>query len=385
MTELVPKRKIMISVIMFLLALLLLTPGSVWAAVVTTGDALTIGAREVVEDDIYLFGDVVTISGLVRGDAIVFCREAIIDGTIEGSLLVFAETIRIDGEILGTARGGANSIFFSGTTSRDLMMAANTLSVSGKVGQDLFGAGNSITVTGSIGRDVLASMNRLVIDAPVGGNINAYTSELVIGPRAVVSGGITYTSGNEASIDSSALISGQLKRLDPPAEQAVSGPGRSVWSFIRPVLSLLALSLLMILLFPGLTKGTAEMIGAKTGLSAGYGALVFFGAPLVALVLLVTIIGIPISLLSMLLYIVLIYASRVFAGYFMAWLFFGRINKELHPVWIALSGVLVLALLIQIPYLGWLINLAAVIFASGAFLLYLHGKANTAEATGPEN
>ncbi len=381
----ISKRRILFSVVTIMLALFLLTPGSVWAASVTTGDALTISAGEVVEDDVYLFGDVVTISGLVRGDAVVFCREAIIDGTIEGSLLVFAETIRIDGEIVGTVRGGANSIFFSGTTSRDLMMAANTLSISGKVGQDLFGAGNSIIITGSIGRDVLASMNRLVIDAPVGGNINAYTSDLVIGPRAVVSGGITYTSGNEASIDGGAVISGQLKRLDPPAKQAVSGPGRSVWSFIRPILSLLALTLLMVLVFPGLTKGTAGMIGEKPGSSAGYGAMVVFGAPLAAVILLITIIGIPISLLSMLLYIVLLYTARVFAGYYLAWLFFKRINKELHPVWIALSGVLVLALLIQIPYMGWLINLAAVIFASGAFLLYLHGKGNKVEATEPES
>lgn len=378
-------RRIMFSVVIILLILFLLTPGSVWAAAVITGDALTIGAREVVEDDVYLFGDVVTISGLVRGDVIVFCREAIIDGTIEGSLLVFAETIRIDGEIVGTARGGANSIFFSGTTSRDLMMAANTLSVSGKVGQDLFGAGNNITVTGSIGRDVLASMNRLVIDAPVGGNIRAYTSDLVLGPKAVVSGGITYTSDNEASIDSDAVISGQLKKLDPPAKQAVSGPGRSVWSFIRPILSLLALTLLMVLVFPGLTKGTAGMIGEKPGSSAGYGALVVFGAPLAAVILLITIIGIPISFLSMFLYMVLLYTARVFAGYFLAAIFFKRINKELQPVWIALSGVLILALLIQIPYLGWLINLAAVIFASGAFLLYLHGKSHKKETIEPDS
>jgi cytoskeletal protein CcmA (bactofilin family) len=379
------KREYLLSAVMILLVLLLLVPSSVWAASVTTGDALTIGAGEVVEDDVYLFGDVVTISGLVKGDAVIFCREAIIDGTIEGSLLVFAETIRIDGEIVGTARGGANSIFFSGTTSRDLMMAANTLSISGKVGQDLFGAGNSITVTGSIGRDVLASMNRLVIDAPVGGNINAYTSDLVLGPRAIVNGAITYTSSNEASIDGNAVISGQVKRLDPPADQVVSSPGRSVWSFVRPILSLLALALLMILVFPGLTKGTAGMIGQKTGQSAGYGALVVFGAPLAALVLLITIIGIPIGLLSMLLYLALLYTARVFAGYYLASIFFNRINKEIHPVWIMLSGVLILALLIQIPYLGWFINLAAVIFASGAFLLYLHGKDNKVEAAEFEN
>ena len=378
------KVKKMLTAPMFLIALLLVVPGSALAATVTTGDAVTIGAQEVIDDDVYLFGDVVTISGLIRGDAVVFCREAIIDGTIDGSLLVFAEDIRIGGDIAGTARGGANSIIFSGTTGRDFMMAANTLSISGKVSQDLFGAANRIAVTGSIGRNILASMRHLFINAPVGGNIDAYTSNFVVGPRAVLSGSVTYTSSNEASVDSSAIVSGQLKRLDPPSEQAVFRPGWSVWRFIRPILSLLALALLMILVFPRFTAGTAAMIGEKPGASAGYGALLILVAPLAALVLLITVIGIPIGIMSMLLYGALLYTARVFAGYYLAKLFFNRISKELHPVWIALCGVLVLALLIKIPYLGWFINLAAVIFASGALLLYLNGKSRTKALVEPE-
>jgi hypothetical protein len=185
---------------------------------------------------------------------------------------------------------------------------------------------------------------------------------------------VIYTSANEASVDTSAIIGGQLKRLEPPSEHTVARPGLSVWSVIRPVLSLLALALLMILVFPGFTAGTAAVIGEKPGASAGYGALLIFAAPLAALILLITVIGIPIGLLSMLLYVVLLYTARVFTGFFLASLFFNRINKKLHPLWVALCGVLVLALLIQIPYLGWLINLAAVIFASGALILYLHGK-----------
>ncbi len=73
---------------------------------------MTVGSAEVIDDDIYFFGDTVTINRTVLGDAVIFCREAIINGKIEGSLLVFAETVRINGEIVGSARGGANNIFF---------------------------------------------------------------------------------------------------------------------------------------------------------------------------------------------------------------------------------------------------------------------------------
>ncbi len=365
------RKKALLVLFLSLPLLLALVPGVGEAAMVSTGDYVKVGRGEVIDDDVYLFGDTVTVSGTVLGDLIIFSREAIVDGTVKGSLLVFAETIRINGEIEGSARGGANTIFFQGSTGRDLMMAAGSINIDGSIGNDYYGAAGNSTVGGTVGRNIQASMSSLEINALVGGDINTYVSELAFGPEARVGGKVTYTSEKEAAIDSRAVIGGEVKRLDPPSETVVASPGLAAWSFIRPVLSLLAVSLLMVLIFPGLTAGTAQMIKKRPGRSSGFGALAVFVAPVAALILLITVIGIPISMLSMLLYAVLIYLTRIFAGYFLAQLAFERLNKKLHPVWIALIGVLVLALLVKIPYVGWLIHLAAVIIASGAFILYL--------------
>jgi len=165
-----------------------------------------------------------------------------------------------------------------------------------------------------------------------------------------------------------------MERLDPPAERPVTTPLRNAWSVVRPVLSILVAALLMALIFPFLTSGTAQKIKEKPGLSLGVGALVVFVVPLAALFLLITVVGIPISFLSMLLYLVLLYLTRIFAGFFLARVVFERYNKQFHPVWTALIGVFVLVLLTNIPYVGWLIHLAAVLFAAGAFILYLVEK-----------
>ena len=342
------------------------------AAKIDTGDNLTVGADEMIDDDLYLFGETITVSGIVTGDAVLFGREVLVDGNIMGSLLVFAETVRISGNIAGTVRGGSNSFSFSGSSGRDLMIMANSITVAGPVGQDLFAAASNGTITGSIGRDLKSSMNRLIVDGPVGGDINAAVSELVIGPNALISGKVTYTSEAEATINSQAVVGGSITRLDPPTTQVTAvSTGRSIWSFVRPILSLLFVALLMILLFPAVTKGSAAMIEGKPAPSLGAGALIVFVAPIAALVLLVTGIGIPVSFLSMLLYLVLLYLSRVFAGYFLADFAFKKFGVELHPVLKALIGVLVLALVIKIPYVGWLIHLAAVIFGTGAFMHYM--------------
>lgn len=357
-----------------LLIAFLFYPLAADAAMIITGDNTIINPGETIDDDLYIFGDTVTISGLVMGDAVIFASEAIVDGTITGSLLVFAQTIRISGDVEGAIRGGANMISFQGVAGRDLIMAANTISLAGEIGKDLFCAASNVAVTAPVGRNIQASANRLDVDAPVGGSITARVGDLVFGPLAQVDGAVTYYSENEATLDSGAIIGGAIKRLDPPVDRVAVSPARSTWSFIFPILSLLAVALVMALLFPLLTAGTARTIGERPGPSVGYGALLVFVAPLAAIFLIITVIGIPISFLSMLLYIVLIYLTRVFAGYFLAQVVLEKFGKELHPVWTALIGVLVLALLIRIPFVGWLIHLAAVLFAAGAFILYLAGR-----------
>jgi len=351
------KNAVKFSLVLAFSLFLLFAVTPVEAAEVLTGDNMTIGPDETIDDDLYMFGDTIVISGIILGDAVVFGREVIVDGQISGSLLVFAETIRITGDVAGTIRGGANNIFFQGTTGRDLMMAANSITVSGTIGQDYFAAASSSAVTGSVGRDIRASINRLAIDAPVGGDVHVVVGDLTFGSGAAVDGLVNYTSENEAVVDSKAVILGSLNRFDPPTNDMTAVSQRSsVWGFVRPILSLLALALLMILVFPGLW------------------AIVLFATPFAALLLLITVIGAPISMLSMLLYIVVICLSRVFAGYFLAQLVLDRVGKQLHPVLTMLGGVLVLALLFKIPYIGWILQLAAVLFAAGAFIIYLYGK-----------
>ncbi len=362
--------------VFLLLIMFLLPPGlPVEAAKIDAGDNLTVGGNELIDDDLYLFGEVIMVSGRVDGDAALFGREVVVDGNIMGSLLVFAETVRITGNVSGTVRGASNSFSFSGSSGRDLLIMANTLTMTGTVGQDIFAAASNGTITGSVGRDIKSTFNRLIADGPVGGDINAVINELIIGPNAQVSGKLTYTSEAEATINKEAVVGGKITRLDPPKTE-VTGvtAGRSAWGFMRPILSLLFAALLMILFFPVVTNGSADMIRENPVPSLGTGALIVFVAPIAALALLITVIGIPVSFLSMLLYVVLLYLSRVIAGYFLADLALNKFGVELHQVLKVLIGVLVLALIFKIPFIGWLVHLAAVIFGSGAFMHYMTTK-----------
>ncbi len=352
-----PQRFFVIAMLPFFLFLtLFLAANPVEAATIEYGDSITIEAEETIDDDIYCFGDTVNIRGTVLGDAVIFARQANIEGTVRGSLLIFAETIMISGNSAGSVRGAANSVYFNGSTEGDLIMAADTINISGPVK-----------------RDIIAASSRLVIDAPVGKDIKAAVGELIIGSRAEIEGDVYYRSADEAVVEREAAIHGALKRTEP-AEQGTLSPARNFWSFIRPILSILLVTVLIILLFPNAARGTVQTIKQRPGLSLGIGALTIFITPLVALIFLLTMIGAPLSILTVLTYAMLLYLTRIFAGYFLGFLAIDKLGKKIHPVWVALIGVLILSLLVNIPYIGWLIHLLAVIIAAGALLLHLSGR-----------
>ncbi len=356
------------------LTLVFLLPGEpLEAATVEAENTVTIGDEEIIEDDVYLFGNTVNIRGTIVGDAFILANNANIEGTVEGGVFVLSETLNISGDVTGTIRAAANRILFEGSTERDLVVAANAISVGGTVGNDYLGAANRTVLTGIIGRDISAATNTLDLSGDVGGDIDVIVENLTIRSGAVVEGEIKYYSEYEAAVEDQAAI-GPLTREDPPTERFRIRPARTFWSFVRPILSLLVVALLMALIFPRFTDGTAETIRKRPGASLGYGALVVFITPLISLFFLITIIGFPVSLLLMLLYIALICLTRVFTGYFLAALVFNRSGRKLHPVWTALIGVLALGLIIMIPIVGWIIHIGAVLFGAGAVMVFLFDK-----------
>ena len=103
-----------------------------------------------------------------------------------------------------------------------------------------------------------------------------------------------------------------------------------------------------------------------TGASIGWGLLAFFGLPILGVIALVTIVGIPLGL-GLLAALLLIYA----VGYVVsAWILGRRIVHE-PTGWIVafLAGWAILRAAALVPILGGLVWFAAVVFGLGALLV----------------
>ena len=67
------------------------------AAEYRTGKHVKVAAEETIKDDLYAFGETITIDGIVEGDLIAFAKDIIINGEVRGDLIGAGQTIEATG------------------------------------------------------------------------------------------------------------------------------------------------------------------------------------------------------------------------------------------------------------------------------------------------
>src|SRR2546428_342524 len=87
--------------------ILLATPLTAAAADVRQGGTITVPADVTLEDDLYAFGDTISILGTVHGDVVATgVNNVNVDGTVTGDVITAANSVTIRG-LVGTTRRGS--------------------------------------------------------------------------------------------------------------------------------------------------------------------------------------------------------------------------------------------------------------------------------------
>jgi len=290
-----------------------------------------------VDGDVYAAGQSVTISGDVTGDVIAAAQTVTITGTVDGNVRLAAQNVSISGEVMR-----------SGTiASSDL-----TVSPTGSFGDDVVGAADTVTVSGEIERDLLLSVNRLAISGSVGGDV-------------------TYTSDTDARISTGA-VTGTVERIEPP-RAAEPSPWAVIGGWLLGLLyALVALSVVTLLsglLLPRWLHRVTDQLMPSPWKALLVGFVASIVVPFALLFLLVTVVGAPLALAGILIWIVLTLATFVYGAYYLGRIVF---RGDQHPVVTSLVGGAILIVALQIPWLNVIVWLAMVFFGLGAQLLEFH-------------
>lgn len=335
-------------------------------------DRVTVPAGEIIDDTLLVHADNVLIEGTVTGDLIAFGERVSVRGVVGGNLLIAGEELDIEGQVSGSVISlGEKVNVRSALLGSNLFAAGETVTLhsGARLAGNAFLAGGDVEVLGAIDRDLLVGTGHLNLLGSVDGNLSVYAKGASLADSARVGGNLT---GKLEKAESLVLADGAIvtgtTRIDPWPEE----PSRYVnleFYLSQTVLFLATLvsGLVLFALFPALWTPRLQS-GAELLIASGVGALALIATPVLALVALVTLIGAPLGIATFLLWLVCLYAALiVVAGLIGNLLLAGR-EPATAPggrVVPLLLGLVILFVLINLPLLGGLVRLLAIVVGLG--------------------
>jgi hypothetical protein len=218
------------------------------------------------------------------------------------------------------------------------------------------------------------------LNGEVHGDVEVRSEELVIGPTTRIGGTLTYRGPVEPTVPDGAVITGGIVFKEARTGHYFNDDGRrpmhAVAETVGSVLWFLGVfvaAALFLLAFPHFARDAASAVGRKPLQSVGLGLAVTACVPFVAVVLLITVIGIPLALLLVPIYLLVLFLGWATTALFLA----QRGTEALRPGRVpAVAGqlaALFLALVAlwfvgKIPLVGGLITLLALLAGIGALV-----------------
>ena len=362
--------------ILIAMILVIFTSVSVLAFDARAGDTITVASGEVVDDDLYVGAETVIIDGTINGDLWAAGSKIIVNGIVTGSVMAVGQTIDISGDVGHAVRVAGATINIRGNVDGDLMVAGGEVNIASTAeikGDLLLGAGN-VRIDGLIEGDIKGGGGEVTISNGVEGDIELKVESLTILSTADIGGDLSYTSEDKADIRSGAQIGGVTTHKLPSVKEEPSIPfpfalfSGIVGKIIGFLMALIA-GLVIILIAPRRLTSIAEAIRSRPGPSAGWGAMILFLTPIAAIIVCLTIVGIPVGLIALALWGIAIYLAQIPVGLLIGRLILGRfraVEGKAITVGALALGLLILKLLGLIPYAGFVIGLATAIFGLGA-------------------
>lgn len=354
-----------------------------------TNTVISVGKTEVIESTLYARGSSITIAGTVKGDVFCVGQNVDISGTVEGDVFCGGQTVHVSGKITGGLRVAGQSIELSGANvggSLTVLGQSMVLDQATVVARDAGILAQNAQVDGVIKRDLQVLAQNNSIGATVGRTADLAGANIVLKSSAQLGGNLVYHSNNSAQIDTGAIVRGSTEHKAPLVSprkarkhEFTTQVARSLYWF----LALLAIGVALWLLAPRWFDVTAEIITTRPWASVGTGLVGLIAVPIIFIALCITIIGVPLAFIIGALWIVTLMTSLVFTGNALGgwivtkakwqpgrWLPFTRLG----------TGLLVLAVLSLVPFIGGLVTFVALLWGAGAVVAakITHYKKTTA-------
>jgi cytoskeletal protein CcmA (bactofilin family) len=341
-------------------------------------------------DDIWRAGARVNVTAAAQRD--VWAAGAIVGirGDSKRDIGAFGAEVDVDAASGRDTMVAGAVVSVRGMQGRDLNVAGARIAIESRVGRDLNVAGARVVVgpqaevagaANIVGADVLFSgtgkgpvtfhADHVQIDGRIAGDVLVRARQATVGRSAVIDGAVRFETFGEPTIEAGATVRGRQTVTTPQAPEVGVG---TIFAALGAVIVFaigagLVLGILLLIAARPFVERAIDRIRTAPLMTALVGLVVLILVPLVALLLMVTVIGIPIGLLLLLAFPFTLLTAGALAAFGLSdWL----LNRGREPrswggrVLLLLVGLIVLTLIGLVPFLGFVSWMLALLIGLGA-------------------
>ncbi len=339
----------------------------------------------------------------VQGPYFKFAENLVISENLEGDVYAAGSTVRIDGDVVGDLLVAGGTVVINGNISDDLRVAGGNVTVNGMVGKNVTVGGGNVTfgpssqvkgslvggagtldLSGQIAGNVWVGGGETSVQGKVDQDLNLSAESAAFGPESVVGGNLTARVTEGRLLSDQASVGGRKDISFTKVEDKSGRSNKEKFNKAGQVLTMAMVVKWLIGLLVGVVSGgallyffrqTADKLAVQVRSvaagSLGWGLVALVTVPFLALLLMVTIVGLPLGFITIIGYIVALIVAKWVAGYALGqWLEAKTKVEALKNPYLQLAaGLLLIKLVALVPVAGWLVAFGAMLMGLGALFV----------------
>ena len=334
-------------------------------------------------------------SGPVGGDFAAGGGKVIVNHPVAGDASLAGGSVDVRAPVGDDVRAVGGDVSIESTVGGELFAAGANIALTSAaaVGRGASLWGSSVAIDGRINGDLKTTAQKVTINGDVRGNARLVADEIELGPQARIGGSLSYASKSDLKKADGATIVGAVTREEDSSGRAARRAPDGGWtwegsvrgsSWVGSVMSfvvLLALAAIFLVILPRFGERASERIQASPWLAlvAGFGSII--AVPVLALLLFVTLLGIPLAIAVLALYPALMLAGFVIGVLFIARLLATGLGKQVPrgfkgAIGYFAAGLLLTLLVAKVPFVGGLLVALLSLAGAGGCVLELYGRRN---------
>jgi len=333
--------------------------------------SITNDIGQIIDNDVYIVSGNIDFKDMVFGNVYLVGEDVKVTSKfIDGNLFVIGNDITIDAEyIVGSIYLIGNNITFKGET-KSIYAISNTfeLEKGASILRDIRLIADTTRIKGYISKSIYAMTSNLNIsnDARITENLNYISENEILVPEGTVAGQINFTSSDSFERDDSYHQINYLTNI------------------ITSIVTILIIALIVLFCTPKFIeiKKKQEPI-SKLFISAGIGLITLILIPIISIMLLISVVGVPMGFILIFAYIILLMIASAIANIVITSRIINKakpeMNSKLKFIGILILVSLVIKLIGKIPFIGWLIVVIVYLSGIGEIVSYMFGRCKKEE------